>query len=1057
MLAWVPDVRERPVSVRRDIPPYSHDQIMAVGSARRKEIEEESMNIRLQNLFERWGVCSLLCMSMGFAWLARADEPRPNPVLRVEVGMHNARVADMSVDREGGLLATVSSDKTLRIWDQKSGKPIRVIRPPINSNGEGELYAVAISPSGDLVAVGGNTPEPEGGYTTYLFRTANGQMAGRITHLPGQIVRLAWSHNGGLLLALTHDGTLRVFQRNEREIRFVAAANACDSPPRNTVVDADIDNEGRIVASCDRVIRLGKVEGESIRFTRRNAHATEHYFRKVRFSPDGAMIATVSTGAEPVGVFDGQRLDFLYAPSMRGLIDEHAYTVAWSLDGESLFVGSTDFYFGNRLIIRQWKDRGNGDHNDVAISDGAGLLSIKNITPLRGGRIAFSLSEPSWGVVGPSGLEFMAKGHGNINYFMRRKFLVSPDGNEIGIEYSTTMDQGIDWGRFSVAERRISLTLNQRGLEMQLENNKPLLDISGWRSTPKKGGQSVPKINGTPISLNPGEYAESLAVSHDGDVAAVGTSRGIYLFDRGGSRLWERATPAHIESLNLPAGNRVVVAGFHDDTVRWYRLRDGELLLSLRPLPNRKSWILWTPSGYYDASPGAEDLIGWHVNRGKDQAADFFPASRFRDKFYRPDVVQKILTTLDEKEALRLADAEAGRKATTTPRIADILPPVVTILSPAHGSEFTDNRVTLRFHVNTPADAPVREEDISFQINGQLVSTQRAGIRILASKENVREVTLPLKEAENEIRVSARNRHGESVPGSLRVTWSRAGTKQQSASRLVLLAAGVSEYEHDTVKDLDLAAKDAVDFTNAMKLQQGGLYREVKVRLLCSERPGQKDKRAACDGPATREAIFAGLRWLQDEVTEHDDVMIFLAGHGERDAEMNYYFMPQNGVLANLAQTAVGRDAIIRTLRNLEGRRKTAFLDTCKSGSLLTGNKRGSADMTRLINELTDPGVNVTVFAAAEGFNPSEEDTKWGNGAFTKAVVEGLRALPGEPLSRDPETAIWMDAARKSKRITSTKLAGYVDARVKELTDKQQQPVTHAPGGLKDFEIARLK
>ena len=26
--------------------------------------------------------------------------------------------------------------------------------------------------------------------------------------------------------------------------------------------------------------------------------------------------------------------------------------------------------------------------------------------------------------------------------------------------------------------------------------------------------------------------------------------------------------------------------------------------------------LAWTPSGYYMASPGGEDLIGWHVNRG---------------------------------------------------------------------------------------------------------------------------------------------------------------------------------------------------------------------------------------------------------------------------------------------------------------------------------------------------------------------------------------------------------------------------------------------------------
>ncbi|KJU86398.1 hypothetical protein MBAV_001408, partial [Candidatus Magnetobacterium bavaricum] len=33
--------------------------------------------------------------------------------------------------------------------------------------------------------------------------------------------------------------------------------------------------------------------------------------------------------------------------------------------------------------------------------------------------------------------------------------------------------------------------------------------------------------------------------------------------------------------------------------------------------------MLWTTSGYYDASTGVDELIGWHFNNGKDKAADF--------------------------------------------------------------------------------------------------------------------------------------------------------------------------------------------------------------------------------------------------------------------------------------------------------------------------------------------------------------------------------------------------------------------------------------------------
>src|SRR2546421_8726174 len=51
-----------------------------------------------------------------------------------------------------------------------------------------------------------------------------------------------------------------------------------------------------------------------------------------------------------------------------------------------------------------------------------------------------------------------------------------------------------------------------------------------------------------------------------------------------------------------------------------------------------------------------------------DRAPDFYSVARFRDRFYRPDVMVRVLDTLDINEALRLADIESGRGA--TPRTA---------------------------------------------------------------------------------------------------------------------------------------------------------------------------------------------------------------------------------------------------------------------------------------------------------------------------------------------------------------------------------------------------
>jgi hypothetical protein len=85
------------------------------------------------------------------------------------------------------------------------------------------------------------------------------------------------------------------------------------------------------------------------------------------------------------------------------------------------------------------------------------------------------------------------------------------------------------------------------------------------------------------------------------------------------------------------------VAAYSDGSIRWHRLEDGEELLAFYPDGDRERWVLWTPRGYYDASPGAEELIGWQVNRGRDEAPEFFTASRFREQFHRPGVIDLVL------------------------------------------------------------------------------------------------------------------------------------------------------------------------------------------------------------------------------------------------------------------------------------------------------------------------------------------------------------------------------------------------------------------------------
>ena len=160
--------------------------------------------------------------------------------------------------------------------------------------------------------------------------------------------------------------------------------------------------------------------------------------------------------------------------------------------------------------------------------------------------------------------------------------------------------------------------------------------------------------------------SRSLAIRPDRKGFVLGTEYWLRAFDADGKQLWEQAGPGDAWGVNLSDDGRIIVVAYGDGTIRWLRWSDGNELLALFVNRKTKTWVAWTPSGYYMASPGGEDLIGWHLNRGWNQAADFFPASKFHDKYSRADIVERVLDTLDEARgdtAGRFGAAAEGRGA----------------------------------------------------------------------------------------------------------------------------------------------------------------------------------------------------------------------------------------------------------------------------------------------------------------------------------------------------------------------------------------------------------
>ena len=571
---------------------------------------------------------------------AHAAEPTTEPILRIETGMHTAAIKRIGVDAAERFLLTASDDKTLRLWDLHTSDLLKTYRVPIGAGDEGKLYSGVISPDGEWVAGAGWTgKEWDNAGSIYLFNRVSGKLLKRLSGLKNVINHLCVSKDGQYLGATLGAGQgVRVWNTQTWRPVFSDTDYAddsywCDFDPQNRLLTTSRDAYLRLYSSASNGFSL---------VAKSDAPGGSQPFSAV-FSPVGDKIAVGFADSSNVNVLDGHYLAFLYAPDTTG-IDNALGSLAWSQDGNSLYAGGRYIKKGITQIL-YWSQAGLGNYTEWQAS----LTTIMDIRPLKKGSIVYGAGDPAFAILDNVGNKIVEQEASIADYRGNRdRFLISHDANTIhfGFEYA-----GEHPARFSLSEQ--SLILNPQPDTNLTPPDTTSLDITGWKNT------SEPKLNGKALSLEQYETSRSLAIAPDKSTFLLGASWYLHFFDIKGQLIWKVATPSEAWGVNISGDGKKALAAFGDGTIHWYNLDNGEELLTFFPHKDGKRWIAWTPSGYYMSSAdNADNLIGWHVNNGKDKAANFYPAGALYATYKRPDIVKKILVTLDEDEAIRLANLE---------------------------------------------------------------------------------------------------------------------------------------------------------------------------------------------------------------------------------------------------------------------------------------------------------------------------------------------------------------------------------------------------------------
>ncbi len=973
---------------------------------------------------------------------AAAAQVSTEPILRIEAGAHLSLVTRVSSDSQGRWIVSASEDKTARLWDAATGRLLTVFRPPVGPEGVGAIYAAALSPDGRQVALGGNAGFDGRTHSLYLFERASGRLPPKSTlsGLEAPVTQVAWSKDSQQLAVGLRQSGLRVFQRN---LGFIGS----DPEYNEAIYGADFAADGRLATcSLDGSIRLYRIDRKGLQRTARKQMPGKPY--SLAFSPDGSMLA--------VGYQDSGRIDVLDAATLTPrhttppVSEGNLGRVAWSSDGRILYGGGTA-RARDRFAVFAFADSGRAAAREIT-----GFSNIvTSLVAWRDGVLVGS-AEPSWASFDAAGSRRLYARQQTADYRdADDKFMLSEDAARVAFPLAP----GGNMLLFDLAKGDV----RPYGPEAKLESPRQPGWMGGGPSNWKNS--SAPKIGSRQLELRPGEVSRSMAISADKQRFVLGTEWYLRAYAVDGNPLWEQRTPAAVWATNLSSDGRWVVAGLGDGTIRWYRMRDGREQLALFVHIDGKRWIIWSPSGYYDTSLEGEDLVGWHLNRGPNIASDFFSVGRFRDRFYRPEIIQSILRTGDEGEAVRAAASALAALGVSEPgslpppvetskspprpsvlapstpavapppargqgNVANLLPPVIDLQTESE-LETSASTIPVRFVLRSPSDAPVSE--VKVRVNDKLVrSLDNRALR--STRGEAHEVQVEIPPVDSQIRLFAANKNGKSEPVVISVRRSAAPVKvpETRFETLYLLIIGVSKYPEEW--KLDLAEKDARDFNHHMVRQAGKLYGTAVPRLLINEQ-------------ASRQNVLDGLRWLRESVGEKDAGVVFMAGHGDRVGAA-YYFIPgdpevlpsradfknpqefENWKQQNAPRRWVPGEEISRTLLGLKGR-SAFFIDTCHSGvNARPGQSSTNPDLTKALNEINEER-GVLVFASSTGKEYSQEDPAWGNGAFTKAIIEGLRG--GADF-------------RKDGLIRPSTLQSYVTDRVIELTKREQRPVIFTVG-----------
>ncbi|MEA2099176.1 MAG: caspase family protein, partial [Campylobacterota bacterium] len=940
-------------------------------------------------------------------------------ILKLDTKGHTGLIKDIIVTKDGDIISA-SDDKTIRVWDSKTGKEKRKILGQIGSGSEGKIYAIALSKDESYLAVGGFMAkgggiddDKVGNIGIYNYKT------GKLLHIlkshTNVVYDLAFNDDGSYLISGSGDTTAKIWRvqdsfKLQDTIKFhtndVYATKIIKHKNKHFAITAGYDNKIALYDMQTRKIIKSDTLNYKLGFlttSEKLKHIAVCGFGKEIKIYDFNLnhIKTIQSETKPTELSYDKKARSLLAGTAAYPYNVNIYNTKNNYSLHKSFKKHTNLTMAVAFLERKrdlFAVSGGGNNNEIYIwntkdtevqtkIEGVGAsvwsvevkgdelawrnksLSLKQLKDYTG-ELQKSINLKTFKITGISNLfEANSKKPRTSSGFRR----ISTQNDNYSLQHSKGGDYGYGDAVLNIKKDGTIQAKIIKNSTDGLGNN-----CYGWYKNYIVSGGSHGQLKiynkqGKEMASLVGHTGEIWSIALDGDRLVSGS-------DDQTIKVWDLSFLKNITS-SSPEFNEELISKIQKklDWTRKKVIEKADFLLenkldiykkteSIISYPTlsifiskNNEYIAYTKEGFFNASNGGAKYIGYHINQGADKEARFVSVDKLYDTFYRPDLVQKALDGEDISSYAKNININTILSAG--------LAPVVSI---GISNLFEDNARTSSGFSSAKRDLALNLEvctidnggydNLTLLLNGTAIDVMGRDRALKRKKSSKTKKSCFTFEKLISL-TSGQNIIGFKATnkvGNIESNTAEIEVNYKGRSNkkpnLYILAIGVDKYRDGDLW-LNYSKADAKVFSKTIKSVSKPLFKNIYTTTLL-------------DKEVTKKNILKTFEKIGAKTTREDVFMLYVAGHGITDAKTGaYFYLPVDFRYKNensVRESGLSQNDFKLALSKIQAMKSLTILDTCNSGSFAEAMASRGVLQKTAINKLTRATGRATLVASSK-------------------------------------------------------------------------------------------